>query len=334
MKLFSSALVLILLLSGCSSESESRTGIVSDYLIDKPAHFPEMSIPEDNPMTLEKVELGEQLFFDPILSSDTSISCASCHFPQYAFSDTSALSTGVMNRLGKRNAPPLLNIGYATSFFRDGGAQTLEMQMITPIEDENEMNLDVDDAVTRLKASPYYDSLFQRVFNKPPDLFGLTRAIAAYERTLVGGKSIYDKFLATGDSSVFTAEEKHGFELFSSRQLNCTACHNGFNLTDNSYRNNGLYELYEDWGHANLSLDSNDRGKFRVPSLRNIELTAPYMFDGSLATLDAVIDHYMEGGKASPLKDAEIQTFTLSSIEKTALIAFLNTLTDTNLTHP
>lgn len=323
-------LLIILLISSCqTAPSANQKHLLEPYTIEKPAHFPTIPIPADNPMSAEKVKLGEALFFDPILSSDSSISCASCHFPGFAFSDTVALSRGVHDSIGKRNAPPLINIAYAPVLFRDGGAQSLEMQLYTPIEDDHEMNLDIDEAVLRLQESNQYRPMFEEVFDTLPTVFGLTRALAAYERTLIGGSSRYDTFLTTGDSSIFNEQEKLGLQLFYRSDLNCAACHSGFNLTDHSFRNNGLYETYTDWGHANLSMDSSDIGKFRVPSLRNIALTAPYMHDGSFTSLESVIRHYANGGKAHPHKDPSLQGFVITDNETDALIQFFHTLTDT-----
>lgn len=330
----------LLLLAGCNGGHSENDGLpqtnehISNYEIKKPDHFPEIPIPEDNPMTEKKIELGKKLFFDPILSSDTTVSCASCHFSGYAFSDTVALSLGVENRTGKRNAPPLLNIAYASSFFRDGGAPTLEMQLITPIEDENEMNLDVNDAVERLKNNPIYVRMFEEVFNEPPSLFGLTRSIAAYERTLISTGSKYDRYLQTNDKSVFSEKEALGYELFTSNELKCTQCHSGFNLTNNGFHNNGIYADYADFGRANLTLDSINIGEFRVPSLRNIAITGPYMHDGSFATLEEVITHYSNGGQKHKNQDSLINGFEITQTEKEALIAFLNTLTDSSFSQP
>ncbi|MGB1104086.1 MAG: cytochrome-c peroxidase [Crocinitomicaceae bacterium] len=323
------AIAFLSVFSSCADIGQEKIDEIVPFSVDLPAHFPSIEIPVDNPITAEKVALGERLFFDPILSFDTSVSCASCHFPDRAFSDTIALSLGVNNRIGDRNAPSLINVAYATSLFRDGGAPSLEMQIITPIEDENEMHLDIDDAVVRLQNDPSYVKDFVEVFDTLPTLFGLTRAIAAFERTLIGGSSKYDSFLQSKDSAVFNSQEKLGLQLFMSDDLKCAKCHEGFYLSDNSYRNNGLYKNAIDLGRANLTLDSADIGKFRVPSLRNITLTAPYMHDGSLGTLEEVINHYAVGGKNASNQDSLIKGFDLSDEEHEALVLFLTTLTDT-----
>lgn len=323
------AIAFLSVFSSCADIGQEKIDEIVPFSVDLPAHFPSIEIPANNPITAEKVALGKRLFFDPILSFDTSVSCASCHFPDRAFSDTIALSLGVNNRIGDRNAPSLINVAYATSLFRDGGAPSLEMQIITPIEDENEMHLDIDDAVVRLQNDPSYVKDFVEVFDTLPTLFGLTGAIAAFERTLIGGSSKYDSFLQSKDSAVFNSQEKLGLQLFMSDDLKCAKCHEGFYLSDNSYRNNGLYKNAIDLGRANLTLDSADIGKFRVPSLRNITLTAPYMHDGSLGTLEEVINHYAAGGKNASNQDPLIKGFDLSDQEHEALVLFLTTLTDT-----
>lgn len=323
------AIAFLSVFSSCADIGQEKIDEIVPFSVDLPAHFPSIEIPANNRITAEKVALGKRLFFDPILSFDTSVSCASCHFPDRAFSDTIALSLGVNNRIGDRNAPSLINVAYATSLFRDGGAPSLEMQIITPIEDENEMHLDIDDAVVRLQNDPSYVKDFVEVFDTLPTLFGLTGAIAAFERTLIGGSSKYDSFLQSKDSAVFNSQEKLGLQLFMSDDLKCAKCHKGFYLSDNSYRNNGLYKNAIDLGRANLTLDSADIGKFRVPSLRNITLTAPYMHDGSLGTLEEVINHYAAGGKNASNQDPLIKGFDLSDQEHEALVLFLTTLTDT-----
>lgn len=325
-----------ILFVNCSDNSVSTTENITEWevdlsLYDVPEGFPEIEYPEDNYPTKAKIELGKKLFFDPILSDDRTISCASCHFPEYAFSDTVALSKGVQQRTGKRNAPSLMNIAYHPILFRDGGAPTLEIQLITPIQDENEMNLNITEAIDRLSEDSTYTELFDNAFGQPPSLFGLSRAIAAYERTLISGDSKYDDFKRTGDSTLFNSQELLGLKLFSSDRLNCTACHNGFDFTDYSFRNNGLYTNYTDPGRANITLDSADLGKFKVPSLRNVALTSPYMHDGSLPDLKAVIHHYNSIEENNHLKDTDIQSINLAENEINALISFLNTLTDKSL---
>ena len=317
-----------ILLTNCVGVVEETDPITSPYEVEVPSHFPPIPVSNDNPLSEEKIALGKRLFFDPILSLDSSVRCASCHFTSHAFSDTITLSRGIGDSIGDRNAPSLMNVAYATSLFRDGGAPSLEMQLYTPIEDEKEMHLDIDQAVIRLLNNTSYVRDFQNVFDTLPTLFGLTRSIAAYERTLISGNSTYDHFLKTGDSSIFNPQEKLGLQLFMSDELQCYSCHSGFYMSDNSYRNNGLYATYDDLGRANLSLDTSDIGKFKVPSLRNISITGPYMHNGSVLSLGAIIDHYAEGGKNNANQDDLINGFQITEEEKEALIQFLETLTD------
>lgn len=296
--------------------------------IEAPTGFPPVSFPADNVPTQEKIELGRKLFFDPILSLDSTIACASCHFPENAFSDVKALSIGVNNGVGFRNAPPLFNLTYQPDFFRDGGIPTLELQILSPLDNPDEMHLPFQEAVERLARHPLYPNLFRKAFDRGVDGFGLVRAIASFERSLLSGNSAYDRFLQ-GDKSALSDDAKAGLELFQSAELKCSTCHSGIHFTDFSFANTGLKTDYsDDFGRARITLDSSDIGKFRVPSLRNVEVTAPYMHDGSLATLEAVIDHFASGGNNDPNKHPAISGFAITSTEKSQLITFLGSLTD------
>lgn len=296
------------------------------YDLTTPSGFPTMKIPLDNPMTVEKIALGKKLFFDPILSRDKSISCASCHFSQGAFADTVALSLGVEKRIGERNAPTILNAGYKPHLFKEGGVRNLELQVIAPFDNELEFDLHVLEAIARLKADDTYKKLFNQVFGKNPDLFGLTRAIAAYERTLISGNSKYD--LSKNGLVELSASEKNGEKLFFSDELQCGTCHSGTFFTDNKFYNTGLYANYIDEGLKRVTTKEEDVGKFVTPTLRNVEYTGPYMFDGSLKTLEEVIDHFASGGKNHINKSDLFTGFTITESEKQDLIAFLYTLSE------
>lgn len=297
--------------------------------IDIPSHFPDISHPEGNEPTALKIKLGKKLFFDKRLSKDTSIACASCHFQQHAFSDNKSLSEGFQKRNGFRNAPPLFNLAYHPYFFLDGGVPTIELQILAPIEDTNEMNFSVLEVIQRLENDKEIQKLAQLAYQRKFDPFVLTRSIAAFERTLVSGNSRYDKYIQ-GDSLALSPDEKQGMNLFFDKKTNCSKCHSGFNFTDYSFRNIGLYEHYADSGRARISLNPLDRGKFKTPSLRNIALTAPYMHDGSFSTLEKVIAHFVEGGKNHANKDELIRPLSLLAEEQTQLLRFLHTLTDSN----
>ncbi len=336
MKLFGSIIFLVVFSQSCIDNEWDSIQQYSNnqptFKLVVPNHFPSLKIPEDNPLTQAKIELGEKLFFDPILSKDQTISCSSCHLPEFAFSDTSQFSFGISNRTGKRNTPSLINTAYENSFFRDGGAPTLEIQVLTPLQDENEMGLNINDAITRLKSDSTYNKLFIDVFGNSPNAFGLTRAISAYERTLINGNSKFDHYIRTNDETIFTQQELEGWKLFSGNRLKCNQCHNGFNLTNGKFENNGLYMKYKDAGRANITLDTNDYGKFKVPSLKNVSITAPYMHDGSIKTLTDVISHYEKGGMDNVQKNNQITGFSITTGEKEAILSFLETLTDSTYT--
>lgn len=299
------------------------------YVWEVPAGFPAPIDSEQNPTTLAKVELGKQLFYDPILSRDSSISCNSCHKQELAFADDRAISPGVEGRLGLRNAPTLANVAYVTRFNKDGGVPKLDMQAGVPIEDENEMDLLMRIAAERLNAIPAYREAFQRAFARPADAFTITRALAAFQRTLISGDSRFDQYAYQGQSTALSEAELRGRALFFSERTQCSSCHTGFNFTNEAFINNGLYLDYgDDPGRQRVTVSPDDEGKFRVPTLRNVGLTAPYMHDGSLADLNAVIEHYDQGGQGHPLQDPRIQPLNLSDAEKHDLIAFLHSLTD------
>lgn len=328
------------------------TGCVGDDMVDDqlmemelavPDHFPIPEIPADNPLTPAKVDLGKRLFFDPILSRDGDLSCGSCHFQENAFADPKRLSIGTDGLLGLRNAPALFNLVYHQSFFWDGANPSLELQAIFPIESHFELASTVDEVLQRLKADPDYPRLFQYVYNDTITAKGLVQAIASFERTLISAGSKYDDFLASGlDSTIFTEQEWRGYKLFfsetdSDKHPECFHCHGGFNLDDPSgrFRNNGLYLDYEDEGRYLVTGSDFDRGKFKVPSLRNIEHTAPYMHDGSIATLEEVLDHYASGGQLHQNRDILMGNIAIDSLEKLDIIAFLKTLSDPGfLTNP
>lgn len=315
--------VIFLLVSGCRKDE-----MIPSYSLDIPPGFPEMKIPADNELTKERVELGRKLFFDKMLSSDYSVSCASCHLPEYGFSDPEQFSRGVGNAIGFRNSVSLANVGYNTLFFRDGGSLSLELQIEAPLTSVEEMNMTYQQIMERLNNDATYPDLFIKAYNREPDPFTITRALAAYERTLISGNSRYDKYFYQGKENALTESEKRGMELFNSSKTNCSQCHGGFNFTSFGFENNGLYEFYADSGRARVTTLRTDAGKFKVPTLRNIAVTAPYMHDGSISTLEEVISHYESGGEVHENKSHLITGFQLTTQERTDLINFLNSLTD------
>lgn len=313
-----------LLGSGCTPTEDA---LDEPYELDLPPGFAPFAIPTDNQLTVKRVALGKMLFFDKALSRDSSVSCGSCHFQAHAFSDVVSISTGIEGRKGMRNSPPLFNLGYHPYFFADGGVPTLELQVLAPVQDPNEMDHEFPFAVARMAQKPQYQELAKIAYGRSFDAFVLTRSIAAFQRTLVSGNSAYDRYMQ-GQSNAISESAKRGLQLLQSERLGCTGCHSGTNFTDYSFKNNGLYVAYPDSGRMRVTALAQDRDKFKVPSLRNIALTAPYMHDGSIATLEQVIAHYNSGGASNPQKDSRIKPLQLTTQEQADLLEFLNTLTD------
>lgn len=293
-----------------------------------PRGFPEMDIPSENQLTESRWLLGRKLFYDPILSRDSSISCSSCHNPSFAFSDHVSFSAGVDGRLGTRNSSTLTNIGYNPYFTREGGVPTLEMQVLIPVEEHAEMDFNIVAAGDRLKTIPAYIALSQKAYNMEPDYYVITRALACFERTLVSGNSRFDQYEYQGNLNILSDAELRGKELFFSSRTNCSACHGGFNFTNYSFENNGLYEVYADKGRYKLTSNPEDAEKFKVPTLRNVGVTGPYMHDGSMLSLEDIIEHYNLGGALNQNKSALVKVLNLNQQEKQDLLAFLNSLTD------
>jgi cytochrome c peroxidase len=270
-----------------------------------------MPVPETNPLTREKIALGKRLFFDKQLSRDRTLSCASCHKPQYAFSDGRLVARGVGDAEGVRNSPALINRGYGTSFFWDGRAASLERQVLEPIVNPKEMALSIPELERRTK--------------RP--VMQVTLALASYVRTIRSGNSRFDQYVA-GNPNALTAIERDGLALFRGRGQ-CWVCHSGPNFTDEQFHNTGIAwqnGRFADDGRFAVTARAADRGAFKTPTLREVARTAPYMHDGSLPTLDAVIDFYSHGGRQNPQLDLALQPTSFSQAEKAALIAFLRSL--------
>lgn len=291
-----------------------------------PDGFPPIEFPADNAFTKERWLLGKALFYEKQLALDSSVSCASCHNQQFGFSDNVALSKGFKQRLGNRNSPSIINVAYHPYFTREGGVPSLEMQVLVPIQEHNEFNNNILDIAKRLSSNQKLQNLSYLAYNRPLDFYVIPRALATFERSLISGNSKFDQY-KKGTISL-TEEEQKGMNLFFSDRTNCSDCHSGFNFTNYQFENNGLYETYNDPGRKRLTGLDSDLAKFKVPSLRNIEVTAPYMYDGSLPDLEAVINHYNSGGKQHPNKSEKIKSLQLSQDEKKQIIAFLKTLTD------
>lgn len=292
-----------------------------------PADWDAPEFPEDNALTKARWELGKKLFYETDLSRDASISCASCHDPAIAFSDHVAVSLGVENRLGRRNAPTLANVAYHPYFTREGGVPTLEMQVLVPLQEHDEFDFNIVLAAERLQEREEYRAMSREAYESPVDAFVITRALGVFERTMISGNSAWDQY-DQGDENAMDAAAIRGMELFFSKRAQCSSCHAGEQLTDFSFQNNGLYSSYEDEGRFRLTGEESDRAVFKVPTLRNVALTAPYMHDGSIETLEEVIEHYSSGIEDHPNRSSLVQNLELSSEEKVDLLAFLQSLTD------
>ncbi len=340
---------------------------VADFNWALPDWVPPPSVPADNPMTREKVELGRHLFYDRRLSADGTMSCASCHHQDKAFTDGKAHATGVTGREGSRSAMSLANVAYLPVLtWQNPQLTALEVQALIPIFGEHPVEMGMDgreqQLFQRLQADATYRRLFEGAF---PDeaqrgqatLFSLntvTRALAAFQRTLLSFDSPYDRYRYGGQPAAISAQAKRGEELFFGERLECYHCHGGFNFTDNiqharlpfperGFHNTGLYN--EDGqgaypaaapGISEFTGDARDKGKFRTPSLRNVAVTAPYMHDGSIATLpDVLRNHYARAGRAAmagkganPLRSELIAGFEITDAEIADVVAFLRSLTD------
>ena len=315
----------------------------TDFLVDVPAEFPSLEIPTGNALTLDGIKLGQHLFFDPILSADSTMSCASCHLPEAGFTDQLAVSTGIDGVAGERSSMSLINSGFVfNGLFWDGRIQTLEAQALLPVEDPIELHHKWQDVIPKLRSISLYQELFRKAFGiSTTDEITkelAAKAIAQYERILISGNSNFDKFLRF--EYFFTEEENEGFAMFFDKDpdiidAECFHCHSASLFTDNSFRNNGLDGVqdlteFTDLGRGAITGNPLDNGKFRVPTLRNITLTAPYMHDGRFQTLEEVIEHYDSGGHFAPNRDPLIYELGLTDSEKANLLAFLHTLVDTS----
>ena len=330
-----------------------------------PPGFPEPRVPADNPMSAEKVALGRHLFYDTRLSSTGTFACATCHQQARAFADDKGRGVGATGEVHPRGPMSLTNVAYSPVLtWANPTVRRLEAQALVPMfgVDPIELGLKGQESalLARLKAEPRYPPLFAAAFppasgtaagGDPFTIANITNAIASFERTLISGRSPYDRYRTTMDASAIPVAAHRGEDLFFSERLSCFRCHSGFNFTATvdsvklpapviQFHNNGLYNLDgrgtyppRNTGVHAVTADARDMGQFKPPTLRNIALTAPYMHDGSLPTLDAVIDHYAAGGRQhGPLTSPFVKGFTLSSDERRDLIAFLESLTDTAFT--
>jgi cytochrome c peroxidase len=286
----------------------------------------DIPIPVDNPMKPEVIELGKTLFFDPRLSGNNEISCATCHDPEKGYGDDQPTFDMYNGGQGKRNSPTIINSGYYTSNFWDGRASSLEEQALGPIQNPNEMNQPLNELIVELKGIKGYQERFQTAFGEGITDKNLAKALAAFQRLVVVTNTPYDRFL-NGNTTALNQQELRGLNLFTGKAM-CITCHSGQNLSDNKFYNIGLNT--DDEGRFAVTKDEKDLGRIRTPGLYGITHTAPYMRDGSIATLEGVIDYYDRGGDNHPNKSYFMARFMgpigLTTEDKADLLAFLKTL--------
>lgn len=336
-----------------------------EYRWNLPANAPLPAVPADNPMSDAKVELGRWLFYDRRLSINESRSCGDCHFQRIAFTDARARALGATGEPHPRGSMSLVNVAYSGRLtWANHLLDRLEVQALTPMFGENPVEMGMagkeEEIVALLRSDPRYRKLFRKAFSGDQDPYSVLntlRAIASFVRSIVSFDSPYDRYVA-GDETALNDSAQRGLALFFSEKTECFHCHGGFNFTDSSthanstiesvgFHNNGLYNIGENGGYPDdntglydLTGKPRDMGRFKAPSLRNIAMTAPYMHDGSLASLDDVLDHYLQGGRTiadgpyagdgsrNPYKSVFVRKFQLTDTEREDLLAFLRALTD------
>lgn len=307
-----------------------------DVVTKWPGHFPPVALQDDQVVYSVRQDLGKWMFFDPILSKDTTVSCASCHQPSKAFTDGLPLGVGIEGRQVNRNAPTLANLAWAEHLMWDGRFATLEAQMRQPLENPNEMNLSAEEAVARLQSIPFYVERFQLAYNRGPDLETLALALAAFQRTLISATSPYDSYATGQDTNALSPAAKRGLRLFVSERTQCATCHPAPLFTTGGFANNGLTSSPDPGRGAVTGLET-DAGVFKIPTLRNVAISGPYLHDGSVATLDELLQRYVAGGTGHPNQSVHVRPFALTSAERQDLLAFLESLTDvpflTNTNH-
>ncbi len=292
--------------------------------------LPTMTVPADNPQTDAKIRLGKQLYFDKRLSADNTISCATCHDPKMAWANHNPTDTGFKSQVGNRNSGTILDSGYMKFQFWDGRAGSLEEQALGPIHNPIEMGETLENVVRKLNAIPDYVAQFQNVFGTNVNTDGMAKAIASFERTVVSGPSPYDRWLA-GDKNAMSQAAVRGLDLFKGK-AHCTPCHSGPTFSDQGFHNLGVGfqdGKLKDIGRFEVTKLEKDKGAFKTPGLRNVELTFPYLHDGSEKTLEDVVEFYNRGGVPNPHLDPLMLPLQLTASEKADLVAFLKALTGT-----
>jgi cytochrome c peroxidase len=307
------------------------------YVLDPPLALmgPDRYIPEDNPLTKEKVELGTLLFFDKRLSVNNTVSCATCHMAELAYTDGQPVSTGVFRRQGGRSAPTAINRLYSTAQFWDGRKESLEAQSVMPIIDHVEMGMPSHDAVVKkVNGIDGYRTWFKNVFGTDVTIDGVGKALASFQRTLLSGNSPVDQFDRGVSDDALSLSGQRGMEIFRNKGR-CTSCHSGFNFTDERFHNLGIgWDTGTvDLGRYRVTKDKKDIAAFKTPTLREVANTAPYMHDGRFGTLREVVNFYSDGGIKNPFQDSDILVLNLSDQEKKDLVAFLRGLSGEGWQH-
>lgn len=314
-----------------TDKSNTHSALFPD-VVAPPLGLPAIPWPEDNPYTPEKAELGRLLYFDTRLSSDNSVSCATCHNPPCAYGDCRAIAVGIGSKMGSRHSPTIINTAYLKFLFWDGRAPSLEEQVKGPIANPNEMSKGDNpheahrECENRIKDVQGYRPLFEKAFGDDEiDIEKMAKAIATFERTILSGNSSYDRY-RDGDQTAMTTEQLRGFTLF--KKSGCINCHGGFNFADNRFTNIGIGMEHADpdTGRYGITHKESDWGAFKIPTLRDVSRTAPYMHDGSLKTLEDVIDYYDKGGTPNKNLHPLMKPLHLSVDDKKALVSFLKSL--------
>jgi cytochrome c peroxidase len=298
-----------------------------------PLGLPPIPWPADNPYSKEKAELGKLLYYDTRMSTDQTVSCASCHAPEKAFGDGQPVSTGIKKQKGGRSAPTVINRAYSTLQFWDGRAASLEEQAKGPLANPLEMTMAKDAAaahkacVACLKGIPGYVQRFKKVYGTADfDIDHVAKAIATFERTVLSGNAPYDRY-ENGDKKALSPAQVRGMDVFFNK-AKCDSCHIGFNFTDGSYENIGIGmdKVSPDLGRFMVTKRDDEKGAFKTPTLREVEHTGPYMHDGSLKTLEEVVEHYNKGGIKNPWLDERMKPLNLTTDQKKDLVEFLKAL--------
>jgi cytochrome c peroxidase len=320
-----------------SQSAMAADQVARSSAVTAPLGLPPVPVPPDNPLTPEKIALGRRLYYDPLLSVDKSVACATCHHPNYGFSDGKPVSNGFQQKTGKRNSPTVFNSAYFETQFWDGRAPSLEKQAEGPVQNPVEMAHTLNGVEDRLNADSSYRDAFAKVFGPGRITYDMvSKAITSFERTVISANSPFDRWKYGHDEKAISASAKRGFLVFTSpKKGNCAVCHlvgKDYALfTDNKFHNIGVgsdMDGIKDEGRFAITKDQTHRGAFKTPSLRNIALTAPYMHDGSLKTLKDVIDYYIGGGNSNAQLDKNIHVLDfLSGEERADLLAFLRSLT-------